>query len=184
MVEARCPHKILRSVVECPACGPLLRGPAAELEFISVPLSDRPDFVDMTGLTIGGSVVTARALSENGKSNWWCLCPCGERYVVQGRWLRIRQKSGQAARCQKCRRRAIPKEHAGGVAEAYRIDEVATPPAQPAKLAPYRKRLEADARARRAVVLREVRKAFTELPVVQFDRWLDEQLGIGVRSVG
>ena len=105
MAEQRCPHKFLRSVVACPTCGPL-KVRATEPTMHSMPFGTRYNFVDLTGQTIARAKVQGRAPDIGGKTAWWCVCPCGERFALRAQSLRNKHKAGQRALCRKCGRSA------------------------------------------------------------------------------
>ena len=110
----RCGHGFAREIVFCSKCGPLAVVAAAAASVAPAPLSDKYNFVDMTGLTVGGSTVEARAADANGKTRWLCTCgACGGRFVARAQWLRGRDRRGQRVTCPDCTRAAAGKARAG-----------------------------------------------------------------------
>lgn len=93
IVETRCRHGFLRSVVRCPVCG--------GVDAATIPLEQRKGHVeDLTSQPIAGARVLGRASNTNkGNAAWQCLLDCGHVKIVQGSHLRKIQAKGGSIRC-------------------------------------------------------------------------------------
>lgn len=100
VVETRCEHGFLRSVVTCGECDLT----TAKVRSRAVGNRRRQhNFVDLSGTTIAGARVESQSGSVDGKAIWLCTCACGAPFEEQARYLRAKQESGRAASCLACK---------------------------------------------------------------------------------